>query len=282
MAALLIALAASGCIRKVRNVDAPPPVVARKATLEELNGLLEQFTRVQSLKAKVTLQLTYLNDDRTKENELLDVNGFIVAERPESIRVQAQMPVVRQKAFDMVSHDGVFRVYLAFKHRFFEGSTAVETQSEKRSENIRPQHILEPLLLAPPGSEGIVAVDVVTEGRTPYYVIQELVESEGRYTIARKLWFNRTNLELDRIEIRNKEGELATTARYRGWTAQADALFPETVVIERPIDGYTLTVKFLEPGINEPPTEGAFVLEAPDDLEVEHIQEVEGAVVEPE
>ena len=256
-------------------------MVTRKASLEELAAIVARFTSVESLKAKVTLQLTYLNDERTKENILLDVNGFVVAQRPDAIRVQAQMPVVRQKAFDMVSNEGMFKVYLTFKDRFFEGSTDVETRSEKRSENIRPQHILAPLLVAPLGQEGVLALDVVREGRTSYYVIQELAErDDGHFAIARKFWFDRADLQLARFEIRNEEGELETTARYDGWADSAEALFPETVVIDRPIDGYTLTVKFLEPGINEPPTENAFVLEPPDGVDVEHIQEVAEAVTE--
>ncbi len=275
---LLLAWTAVGCIKVDRPVTPPP--VARKATLDELTPLIDRFTQVQSLEAKVTLQLKYLNDERTEESSLLEVDGFIVAERPESIRVRAQVPVTRTTAFDMVSTDGSFKVYLTFKDRFFEGSTAVETRSEKRSENIRPQHVFEPLLVKPAGEDGILTLDVATEGPMPYYVIQELVQEGDRYRITRKFWFSRLDLELDRLEIRGKDGEVATTARYSGWTDWGEARFPEYAVIERPIDGYTLTVRFLEPGIDEPPTEQAFVLEPPEGLEVERIEAVADAVAE--
>lgn len=276
-----MALSAAGCLKETRRIATAPPIVARKATLDDLAGIVERFTNVQSLKAVVTLQLTYLNDDRTKENILLDVNGAIVAQRPDKIRVQAQVPVTKQKAFDMASNEGIFRVYLTFKNRFFEGSTASQARSAKRSENIRPQHIFEPLLVAPLAGEDRLALDIVHEGRTPYYVIQELAETGGHYGIPRKLWFSRADLQLARLEIRDSEGEIATTARYSGWTGHGELLFPETVVIDRPVDGYTLTVKFVKPGIDEQPGDNAFDLEAPEGIHVEHIEEVADAVTEP-
>lgn len=265
-----------------KTVAVDPPIIAKEASIEDLLGTARRFTAVQSLKAVVTLQLNYLNDERTKENILLDVNGAIVAQRPDSIRVQAQMPVVRQKAFDMASHDGAFQVYLTFKNRFFEGSTTVVRRSEKRSENIRPQHILEPLLLDPMGEQGVLALDTFQEGRTPYYIIQELIEDGDLFRINRKLWFSRATLTISRLEIRDKNGEVATTAYYSGWADHGEKLFPETVIIDRPIDGYTLTVKFVKPGIDEPPTENAFVLEPPDGLEVENVDEVAEAVTDTE
>lgn len=276
-----MALSTAGCVKQTRRIETPPPVVAKTAALEDLTAIVERFTQVQSLKAVVTLQLTYLNDDRTKENIVMEVNGAIVAERPDKIRVQAQVPVTKQKAFDMVSNEGMFRVYLTFKDRFFEGSTASQARSEKRSENIRPQHIFEPLLVAPLADAGSLALDVVREGGTPYYVIQELAQEDGHFGIPRKFWFSRADLQLSRLEIRDKEGELATAARYSGWTNHGELLFPETVVIDRPVDGYTLTVKFVKPGINETPGENAFVLEAPEGVKVEHINEVADAVAEP-
>jgi hypothetical protein len=250
----------------------------QRASLEDLTGIIGRFAQVQSLKATVDLQLTYLNDERTKENILTDVRGGIVAQRPDAIRVQAQLPVTRTRAFDMASHDGKFRVYLTWKNRFFEGSTDVETISEKRSENIRPQHVLEPLLIAPITEKSVLALDVLREGRTPYYVVLELAPVDGRYRISRKFWFNRIDLKLTRLEIRNDEGELATMARYSEWADYGDKLFPTKAVIDRPIDGYTLAITFLKPGIDEPPTENAFDLQPPDGVEVEQIEQVRDAV----
>jgi hypothetical protein len=278
LAALLVALTATGCLKETRKVDVATPGVVRHASLDELTATIDRFERVQSLKAVVDLQLTYLNDERNKETTLTDVRGGIVAERPDSIRVQAQLPVTRQKAFDMVSHSGMFKVYLAFKNRFFEGSTDTDTHSEKRSENIRPQHVLEPLLVAPFKENSILALDMVREGRALFYVVQEMIPEGGPYRIARKFWFSRSDLALSRLEIRGDDGEVETMASYEGWTDYGEKIFPTVTTIERPVDGYTLKITFLKPGIDEKPAENAFNLEPPDGVQVERIEEVRGAV----
>ena len=274
----MLAAAGLGCLKETRRIDVPAPAVMRQASLEDLTAIIGRFARVESLKATVDLQLTYLNDQRTKENILRDVRGAIVAQRPDAIRVQALLPVTRQRAIDMVSRDGMFRVYLPWQNRFFEGATDVEKRSEKRSENIRPQHVLEPLLIKPIGENDVLALDVLLEGRTPYYVVLQLAPQNGRYRIARKFWFNRTDLTLSRLEIRGDDGELATAARYSEWVDFGEKIFPTTATIDRPVDGYTLKVTFLKPGIDEQPTENAFDLQPPDGVEIERIEDVDDAV----
>ncbi len=259
-------------------MEVTTPLVLKTASLEDLTGILARFSAVDSLKAAVDLQLSYLNDERSKETILTDVSGAVVAERPDSIRVQARVPVTRQRAFDMASHDGMYRVYLSIKNRFFEGSNDVETRSEKRSENIRPQHVLEPLLIAPFDPKNSLALDAVQEGRTAYYIVQELVPEGSAYWIKRKFWFSRTDLKLSRLDIRTEDGELATMAWYAGWTDYGEKTFPTTATINRPVDGYTLKITFLKPGIDETPTENAFDLEAPEGVEIERIEKVRDAV----
>ena len=255
-----------------------PPTVVQDASLEDLTGFLDRFMRVQSLKAVVDLQLTYVTEDKTKERILTDVRGAILAERPDSIRVNAKLPVTRTSAFDMASFKGMFQVYLSLQNRFFEGSTASKARSEKRSENIRPQHIFEPLLVAPFAADSIRVLDPIREGRTQYYVIDEILRNGDDYRIGRKFWFNREDLKLSRLEIRGDDGELLTTARYQEWSDYGEDIFPGIVTIDRPVDGYTLKITFLKPGINEAPPADAFVLEPPDGVKVEHIEEVPTAV----
>jgi hypothetical protein len=278
LAALLAVLSAAGCLKETRRVEVTTPVVMKEASLEDLKAIIGRFAAVNSLKATVELQLTYLNDERTKENILRDVRGAIVAERPESIRVRAMIPVTHQTAFDMTSSGGTFRVFLTWKNRFFEGSTDVETRSAKRSENIRPQHILEPLLIERFDPQTILALDTVLEGRTAYYVVQEMVKDESGFRITRKFWFDRADLSLSRLELRDKKGELATQAQYAGWTDYGEKIFPTTATINRPVDGYTLKITFSKPGIDEPPTENAFDLQPPKGVEVERIEQVREAV----
>ena len=281
LAILAASLLGSGCLSRTRKV-APPPPAPKTASLEELLAKIDRFTRVESLKARVDLQLSYLNDARTTERELTDVRGFILAQRPSSIRVMAQIPVTRQRAFDMASDGETFRVHLAWRNRFIEGDAAETVRSEKRAENIRPQHVLEPLIVAARSDDEIAVLDSVVEGRVPYYVVQMLRRGAGGvYRIARKFWFNRIDLNLQILELRDDSGEIATRARYSGWFDAGEALFPMEVAIERPLDGYTLKVAFLEPGIGEPPPDDAFDLQPPPGVRVERVGEAETAEPSP-
>src|SRR5690606_34600617 len=103
MLPLLLALVAvsTGCLYRTQAV-APPPVAAHTATLGELLPQIERFGAVQSLRAEVTMGLTFLNEEMDRTKTLTDVRGFILAERPDLARIQAQYPVTHQTAFDMV------------------------------------------------------------------------------------------------------------------------------------------------------------------------------------
>src|SRR5690606_16755090 len=107
----------TGCLYRTQRV-APPPVAARTATLDELLPQIERFGAVETLRAEVNLGLTFLNDDMDRAKVVTDVRGFVLAERPDHARIQAQYPVTHQTVFDMVSDSDEFSVYLVWRKRF--------------------------------------------------------------------------------------------------------------------------------------------------------------------
>lgn len=273
LALLILAVTGPGCLRRTTRV-APPPVAVQTATLEELLDKLSVFANLESMRATVDLQLSYFSDDQTRRTDLRDVRGFILARRPALARIQAQYPVTRQKAFDMVSNGNLFRVYLVWRSRFFEGETDLDVRSEKRSENIRPQHIVEPLFIAPPAPEETAVLENRSyEGRAYHIVQLQKPSSDGKARITRKAWFDRETLELARLEVFDADGNAATEADYYDWAYEGGEPYPSQARVSRPIDGYELTVTFITPGLNEPVPDSAFVLDAPDGVEVERIGE---------
>ncbi len=271
-----LSLLSAGCLSKTRKVT-PPPATLLDASLDDLLAELRRLGSLQSMKATVDLQLSYLNDARTKETQLRDVRGFVLARRPDDIRVQAQVPVTGGRAFDMAANGSTFRVYLPWKGRFFEGDTKA-LRSEKRTENIRPQHVLEALLPEPPTEDELCVMDRVTEGPRHFYVVQMLVRRPGEgLRIRRKAWFDRTTLRMARMEVRNEEEEVISLARYRAWTDEFGEVFPREVVMTRPLEGYDLAVRFIKPGLNEEVPDDSFELEAPAGVEVERVGEEQDA-----
>ncbi len=271
-----LSLLSAGCLSKTRKVT-PPPTTLLDASLDDLLAELRRLGSIQSMKATVDLQLSYLNDARTKETQLRDVRGFVLARRPDDIRVQAQVPVTGGRAFDMASDGSTFRVYLPWKGRFFEGDTKA-LRSEKRTENIRPQHVLEALLPEPPAEDEMCVMDRVTEGPRHFYVVQMLVRRPGEgLRIQRKAWFDRTTLRMARMEVRNDDEEVISLARYRAWTDEFGDVFPREIALTRPLEGYDLVMRFIKPGLNEEVPDDSFELDAPPGVEVERVGEEEDA-----
>jgi outer membrane lipoprotein-sorting protein len=269
---VFLSLLSLGCLSKTRKV-APPPAALLDASLEDLLSEMRRLGSIRSMKATVDLQLSYLNDARTKETQLRDVRGFVLARRPDHIRVQAQVPVTGGRAFDMASDGSMFRVYLPWKGRFFEGDSQA-LRSEKRTENIRPQHVLAALLPDAPTADETPVLDRVTEGPRHFYVVQLLTDREGEgLRIHRKAWFDRTTLRMHRLEVRDSEDEVISLAQYRAWTEELGQVFPREVILTRPLEGYDLAVRFIKPGLNEDVPDDSFDLVAPPGIKIERVGE---------
>jgi outer membrane lipoprotein-sorting protein len=250
------------------------PVITRTATLDQLLEKIERLEAIRTMKATVELRLSYENDERTQVRDLRDVPGFILAERPSNIRAIAQVPVVRTLAFQMASNGQMFQMHVPSKKRFFIGSAVGDAPSENRTENIRPQHILEALLIEPQQANELASLENAIEGLTPYQVVT-MVRPRGdqKAKIARKFWFIRETLELSHMQILDDHGDTATLARYEQWADQGGLPYAGVVTVIRPTDGYTLRIHIVSPGLNETVPEDSFVLEVPEGVTVERLGE---------
>ena len=81
--------------------------------------------------------------------EYHDVRGFILLKKPSMLRLLGQAPVVRTNIFDMVSNGDEFRLSLPIQNKFVIGKTSVQHPAKNALENLRPQHILQALLVPP-------------------------------------------------------------------------------------------------------------------------------------
>ena len=272
---VLLAAISTACLKETRRVHRPP-VTLPKATLEDLTQSLREIATPSSLKATVELELTVLNEEQTKGSTYKEVRGAVVGRRPGAIRVQAQVPVTGQRAFDMTTAGETFQVYLPWKNRVYEGENTLDVRSDNRAENIRPHHILEPILIDPIRDDETPVLLNTREGRTGYQVVQLLRrDADGALWIARSAWFRRADFQLDRYMIYSRGGDVVTVARYQGWQQTPEGPRPGYVAVSRPEDGYDLAVRFLKPAWDAPVDDSAFDLDAPDDVKVVRVGEDE-------
>src|SRR5579862_5803978 len=143
-----LAMQAAGCITikrrtEVKKDEIRPQLDSTEADL--LANYNKQVQSVQTLQATVDLIPSTGTTYSGVIEEYHDVPGFILAQRPATVRVIGQAPVVAKDIFDMVADEKEFRIYIPSKNSFLVGSTALNRPSKKPLENLRPQHIVEAL-----------------------------------------------------------------------------------------------------------------------------------------
>jgi outer membrane lipoprotein-sorting protein len=267
---------AAGCITisrrtVVRKEEIRPQVESSEENLLAMYN--KQVQAVRTLQATVDLIPTTGTTYSGAIEEYHDVNGFILAQRPDTVRVIGQAPVVAKDIFDMVSDGKEFRIYIPSKNSFLVGSTALKRPSKKPLENLRPQHIVEALFWPELSSKSNVLFEQFDFAVSRYYILTLLRQApEGRLEIARKIWYSRVDLSVSRVQLFGAGGILDSDITYTDWepvspSAGAPASdqpnFARDIHIWRPQDDYKLEIKISKLTLNEPISPDRFELAQP-------------------
>lgn len=255
--------------------------VAKDATREELLEKYNASARaVTTLNTTVELKPVAGSKYSGVIEEYHEVKAFLLAARPGSIRMIGQAPVIGTTVFDMASNGQVFRVSIPSKNKFLEGSVLLERASSKPIENLRPQHLLEALLWPEIRKEEPVLFEEFNDEAGRFYVLTVL---RGGYQteILRKIWFDRADLELARLQTFGPRGILISDIRFSNWqptNASAGGSipaqgFPRAIRIERPHDDYRLDLQITKVTLNEDIPAERFKLEPPAGTETIHVGE---------
>src|SRR5580700_6119315 len=170
---LLAVLPLAGCLFRSRKVEQPVNTVQLKtATQQELIDYINtQDARIQSIQATVDIDTTVGGVKKGKVTDYQEIRGYVLARKPAMLRMIGLMPIVRNKAFDMVSDGDRFKLWIPSKNRFVVGRNDVESNNPSQPlENLRPQHIYDALLLRHIDPENEIAVlendtELVTEAK---------------------------------------------------------------------------------------------------------------------
>jgi len=265
----LSALAFPGCVIRRRIITRrgsnPTPVLitADKQTL--IDRLAAQYQAIQSFSATVDMTPAVGSSEKSKITEYKDVRGYILFRKPSDIRIIGLYPVVRNKAFDMVSTGHNFRLYLPSQNRFIVGTNDLATHSKNKIENLRPQHFLEAMMVAPvQPDEKTILVNLTDEDNAAYILQLVHVLPGGQILADRSIWFSRINLHIIRQFVYDKEGNILTDARYGDWQNYDNIPFPKTIDITRPQDDYAVVLTVVKIEINRGVPDDKFVLQQPE------------------
>jgi len=276
---ILIAAAASlgGCHVPVKTTTKVPAAEIRPlldSTKEALMGKYEELSRsVRTVNAKVEMSPHTGSRYSGVIEDYKQVNGFVLAESPNHIRMIGQAPVIGTRVFDMVSDGKTFRISIPPKEKFIVGPAHFEHVSKKPLENLRPQHILEVIFWPPLVAGDLVLFDEEEAGGGRYYTLTEVSQGENPAAV-RRIWFDRTDLNVSRVELYEPNGMLVSVANYSDWEPAGEGVsYPRQIEVERPHDDYRLDLHITTLTLNAAVPAKSFELEQPPGSELVRVGE---------
>lgn len=263
-------------IKKTTHVPPQSKPVVLDAARDELLDKYNEIARgVKSVNATVDLKPVAGSKYSGVIEEYHEVKAFLLAQRPAQIRMIGQAPVVGTTIFDMASDTETFRVYIPSKTKFLIGSVTAERNSNKPIENLRPQHLLEALLWPEVRKEESVLFEEFNDETARYYILTVL-RGGYRTEILRKIWFDRSDLQVSRLQTFGPKGILLSDVHVSDWqplvgdqehpapsAPGAVSAFPRQIRIERPHDDYRLDLQIIKLALNEDLPPERFKLDQP-------------------
>jgi hypothetical protein len=261
-------LVTSGCLvrRETRVQPSQLPRPTLEASIADLVARLNSTSgSIRTLTATVDLEPTVGSIYSGIIKRYQDVNGFILIERPALIRIVGQAPVVRTNIFDMVSSGEEFRLYIPPAQKFIVGKTNFRRAAKNSLENLRPQHILEALLVpALHASSEKWFSEEAEEGTRRFYVLTIVEPSQKELRLERKAWFDRADLRLARMQFYESEGVYTEDVHYSDYHNFEGISYPSHIEVERPIEDYRLVITILKATFNQPIEAAKFILNKPE------------------
>lgn len=282
--AVALALPLTGCLfhsHKVQQQYTAAPL--KTATQQELISYINrQAEKIQSIQATVDIDTSVGGIKKGKVTDYKQIRGYVLLRRPAMLRMIGLLPIVRNRAFDMVSDGQNFKLWIPPKNRFVVGRNDVTTPNPKQAlENIRPQQIYDALLIPPIDAQNEIAVmendfEQVTDKKghiveQPDYVIDVIRKGQKGWFLSRKIVFSRTDLLPHRQLIYDENGDLVTNVRYDDHKNYNGIDFPSQIEIWRPQEEYDITLTIVKLELNIPMPDDKFALTQPPGAEVVHL-----------
>ncbi|MDT8068638.1 MAG: DUF4292 domain-containing protein [Terriglobia bacterium] len=274
---VLLVLFTTGCLfhtRKVANHMSSAPLKA--ASQQELIAKVNSdAAQIQTMNATVDIRTAVGGQKKGKVTEYTEIRGYILAEKPAMLRMIGLFPIVRNRAFDMVSNGVDFKLSIPPKNKFIVGrNDQISPNPKQPLESIRPQHIYDALLLHEIDPKDEIAViesstQQVKDPKThkeveqPNYILDVIRRDPQGWYMARKIYFDRVDLTPYRQVVYDRQGNVATIADYSNFHDYSGVSFPNHIEITRPQEEYEIGLTIVSLKLNQPLTAQQFELNPP-------------------
>lgn len=266
---------AAGCAVSRKSVVAPaaaePALSATKAEL--IDRYNREASAVQTVNAAVRMSPTAGSALNGVVENYHQVNGYVLAARPASIRVIGQAPVVAKDIFDMASDGQIFHMYIPSKNEFLEGPAELHRTAKRPIENLRPQHLFDALIWPAIEPDAPVLLEEVDALPARYYVLTVAKSGPQGWELERKVWFDRLNLQITRMQIYDAQGALVSDVQTKDWRPAGEIVYPRDILIARPVDDYRLDVVITQLTLNQTIDTEKFRLAQPAGTQLVHLGE---------
>ncbi|MFZ0315225.1 MAG: hypothetical protein WAL85_21175 [Candidatus Korobacteraceae bacterium] len=266
----------TGCLFRTRVVEirtstAKLQTASKQDLLDRINTAA---AKLQTLNATVDIATSVGGEKKGSITDYQEIRGYILVRKPDMLRMIGLFPIVRNKAFDMVSDGTEFKLSIPAKNKFYVGHNNVAHPAGNSLENLRPQVIYTALLLPAIDPKTEIAVledssEIIYDARKkknleqPDYVIDVLQHQGDDWYLARKIVFDRTTLVPHEQIIFSQQGALVTDAIYQVYQDYNGVSFPNVIEINRPEEEYSIRLTVVKLVMNEPLHDDQFALQQP-------------------
>ena len=258
----------TGCASRTTRVAAPqtqPPALS--ASREQLiDRYQKQAAAIDSLNASARLIAETGSAFSGVIKTYHQITALFLAARPAWIRLVGQAPVVGTDIFDMASNGKQFQMYVPSKKQFIVGPASGGESSKKSIENLRPQPLFGALIWQKiaPDAPVLIEQEDQTAPASRDYVLTVLRRNGQKLEIDRRIWFDRADLRVARIETFASEGRLESDVRFSDWRQAPGAPpFPWHIALRLPREDYTLELDITEVTLNPSVPPSRFTLTQP-------------------
>lgn len=276
LALLSLLAGGTGClfrtrVAEMRTSTAKLETATRQELIDRINT---QAAKIKTLNATVDIATSVGGEKKGKVTDYEEIRGYILVRKPDMLRMIGLFPIVRNKAFDMVSQGNQFELSIPAKNKFYVGHNNVVHPAANPLENLRPQVIYSALLLPDIDPANTIAVledstEIIYDAKNkknleqPDYVIDIIQRTGDQWYLARKIIFDRANLVPHQQIIYDQTGAVATDVTYQVYQDFNGVSFPNVIQINRPQEEYSIRLTVVKLVINEPLRDDQFALQQP-------------------
>ncbi len=291
-AVLLAFLPLTGCLFRTRKVEIRPSTAPLlSATQQDLiERANQQAAQIQTLNATVDIAPAVGGEKKGKVTEYREISGYILLRKPAMLRMIGLFPIVRTRAFDMVSNGKTFELWIPAKNKFYLGRNDLVPPGKTGLETLRPDVMYDALLVGgidendeiavlEPGVQTLVDANSHKPVHQADYRLDVIEKGPLGWRLGRKIFFSRIDLRVERQLIYDQKGNIATDAHYSQYKNYNGVSLPSVIEIIRPQEEYDIKLTVVKLTLNQPLTNEQFALAQPPSAQVIHLDQP-GAVAQ--